>query len=305
MTDQKTLEFTVEAAGERLDKLLLAQIAELSRTQIQNLIKDGSVTVNGSPAKPGVKLRGGETIHVTLPKPQAPDVLPEDIPLTVLYDDPDIAVIDKPAGLVVHPAAGNQSGTLANAILARWPEIAEIDNGRIGIVHRLDKETSGLLVIAKHLTAMNHLMAQFQNRTVEKIYLALLERTPVTSTGRIDAPIGRDPQQRKRMAVIRNGKPAVTEFTVIDDHFRDNRALVRVKLHTGRTHQIRVHMAFIGCPIVGDSVYGFRKQAVRLKRTFLHATRLCFDHPRTGERLCFDSPLPSGLQNLLDKLRQA
>lgn len=300
---ERQITFTVETAGERLDKLILAHLPDVSRTYIQQLVKDGLVTVNGSTVKPGVKLRGGESIVVTVPPPQMPEVLPEDIPLNVVYDDPDIAVIDKPAGLVVHPAIGNHSGTLVNAIIARWPEIGEMDNGRIGIVHRLDKDTSGLMVIAKHLKAMNHLMGQFQNRTVEKVYLALLDRTPATPTGRVDAPIGRDPQQRKRMAVVRNGKPAVSEFSIIDSDFRDDKVLVRVLLHTGRTHQIRVHMAFIGCPVVGDSVYGFRKQSVRMKRTFLHAARLCFDHPSTGERVCFESPLPAGLQNILEKLR--
>lgn len=300
---ERQIEFIVDSAGERLDKLILAHLPDVSRTYIQQLVKEGRVTVNGSSVKPGIKLRGGESVTVTLPAPQMPQVLPENIPLNVVYDDADVAVIDKPAGLVVHPAVGNHSGTLVNAIIARWPEIGTMDNGRIGIVHRLDKDTSGLLVIAKHLKAMNHLMAQFQNRTVEKVYLALLDRTPATPTGRVEAPIGRDPQQRKRMAVVRNGKPAISEFSVIDTDFRENKALARILLHTGRTHQIRVHMAFIGCPVVGDSVYGFRKQSVRMKRTFLHAARLCFDHPTSGERLCFDSPLPPGLQNILEKLR--
>lgn len=300
---ERQIEFTVDSAGERLDKLILAHLPDVSRTYIQQLVKAGHVTVNGNSVKSGIKLRGGENITVTLPAPQMPEVLPENIPLDVVYDDADIAVIDKPAGLVVHPAVGNYTGTLVNAIIARWPEIGGMDNGRIGIVHRLDKDTSGLMVIAKHLKAMNHLMGQFQNRTVEKVYLALLDRTPATPTGRVEAPIGRDPQQRKRMAVVRNGKPAISEFSVIDTDFRENKALARILLHTGRTHQIRVHMAFIGCPVVGDSVYGFRKQSVRMKRTFLHAARLCFDHPTTGERLCFDSPLPPGLQNILEKLR--
>jgi 23S rRNA pseudouridine1911/1915/1917 synthase len=198
-----------------------------------------------------------------------------------------------------------ETGTLVNAALARWPEIGAMpmEEKRAGIVHRLDKDTSGLIAIAKNDLARRKLSDQFQDRSVDKEYLALLERRPNTTTGRIDAPIARDPNNRKRMTVVRHGKTAVSEFKVIDDDFRDGQALVRVKLLTGRTHQIRVHMAFINCPIVGDPVYGYRKQRVRLKRQFLHAAALAFDQPSTGERLHFDSPLPAGLQNVMDKLR--
>jgi len=306
--DSETIEFTVEAAGERLDKLIVAQVGDrLSRAQIQTLIKDGQVTVNGVQVKAGVKLKGGERISVIVPpRPDTHDVQPEAIPLEVLYEKNDLAVVNKPAGMTVHPGVGNETGTLVSAMLSRWPEIARMNTveKRAGIVHRLDKDTSGLIVVAKNDVTRRRLMVQFQARTVEKSYLALLERTPQTRTGRIDAPIGRDPNQRKRMAVQRGGKPAITEYEVIDDEFQEDRALVRVNLLTGRTHQIRVHMAFIGCPIVGDAVYGFRKQRLKLKRHFLHAAHLCFDHPRTGERLCFDVPLPAGLQNILDKLRE-
>lgn len=307
--DGETLEFTVETPGERLDKLIVAHVGDsLSRAQIQALIKDGRVMVNGAQVKQGVKLKGGERISVFVPPRETTDeVKPEAIPLEVLYEDDDIAVINKPAGMTVHPGVGNETGTLVSAMLSRWPEIARMNTveKRAGIVHRLDKDTSGLMVIAKNDVSRRRLMAQFQARTVEKNYLALLERTPQTRTGRIEAPIGRDPNQRKRMAVVRGGKPAITEYEVVDDEFQEDRALVRVNLLTGRTHQIRVHMAFIGCPIVGDAVYGFRKQRLKLKRHFLHAAHLCFDHPRSGERLCFDSPLPPGLQNILEKLREA
>ena len=305
--DGETLEFTVDAPGDRLDKLIVAHVGDsLSRAQIQTLIKDGKVTVNGSQVKPGVKLKGGERISIVIPARETSDeVIPEAIPLEVLYEDDDLAVIDKPAGMTVHPGVGNETGTLVSAMLSRWPEIANMNTveKRAGIVHRLDKDTSGLMVIAKNDVTRRRLMAQFQARTVEKHYIALLERTPQTRTGRIEAPVGRDPNQRKRMAVVRGGKPAITEYTVLDDEFQEDRALVRVYLLTGRTHQIRVHMAFIGCPIVGDAVYGFRKQRLKLKRHFLHAAHLCFDHPRSGERLCFDSPLPPGLLNILEKLR--
>lgn len=303
--DYKRLEFTVEKAGERLDKLVAARLPDLSRSQVQALIKDGLVTVDGAPLKPGIKLRGGEQVVVQIPPPPEDTIEPENIPLEVIYEDDDLAVIDKPAGMVVHPGVGNESGTLVNAIIARWPQIATMDDpdGRMGIVHRLDKDTSGLLVIAKDEVVLADLMAQFQARTVDKTYLALLERTPKTLTGRIDAPIGRDPRQRKRMAVVRDGKSATTDFAVLDDNFRDEQALVEFKPITGRTHQIRVHAAFIGCPIVGDRVYGFRKQRIRLKRLFLHAATLSFDHPISEERLHFESELPAGLKNILKKLR--
>jgi len=306
MTEQR-IEFTVENAGERLDKLVVEQAGEhLSRAQIQALIKDGQVTVNGERVKAGVKLKGGEQISVVIPvREEAREVEPEVIPLSVLYEDADIAVIDKPAGMTVHPGVGNERGTLVSAMMARWPEIISMNivEKRAGIVHRLDKETSGLMVIAKNDAARLKLQAQFQARTVDKVYLALLEKKPPTLTGRVDAPITRDVNNRKRMAVQRGGKAAVSEYTVIEHDFSGEQALVRVKLLTGRTHQIRVHMAFIGCPIVGDAVYGYRKQRLKLKRHFLHAAELSFDHPTSGKRMTFEAPLPAGLQNVLDKLR--
>ena len=293
-----TLEFTVspDDAGARLDMLVLAAIPDLSRVQVQALIKDGQVLVDGRKIKAGVKLRGGESVQVQRPpvasadEPEESSIEPEDIQLKIVYEDEDVVVIDKRAGLVVHPGVGNPRGTLVNALLARYPELIEMEDaedaeGRMGIVHRLDKDTSGLLVVARNLETMRALMTQFRERTVTKQYLALLERRPKTETGVIDAPIARDPRQRKRMAVIQDGRPAVTEFDIIDDQFQDDRTLVRVTLRTGRTHQIRVHMAFIGCPVVGDRVYGYRKQRTTLKRQFLHATTLIFQHPRTGETL--------------------
>jgi 23S rRNA pseudouridine1911/1915/1917 synthase len=273
---------------------------------VQALIKDGKVTVNGAQVKSGIKLKGGEQISVIIETREVSETVePEAIPLSVVYDDPDFAVIDKPAGMTVHPGVGNEKGTLVSALLSRWPQIAQMNivEKRVGIVHRLDKDTSGLIVVAKNDAARIKLQAQFQSRTVSKVYLALLEKMPATVVGRVEAPIARDPNQRKRMAVMRGGKPAITDYQVIDHNFIGEQALVRVTLHTGRTHQIRVHMAFIGCPIVGDSVYGYRKQRIKLKRQFLHAAELSFDHPTTGERLKFESPLPAGLQNTLDKLR--
>ena len=297
---------TVETAGERLDKLIVAQLPQFSRSLVQSLIKEGHVTVDGEQVKAGVKLRGGETITISVPEDDHEGVQPEWIDLNILFEDEHLAVINKDAGMVVHPGLGNETGTLVNAIIAHYPQIAEMNDvdDRMGIVHRLDKDTSGVIVIAKTQQALTHLMNQFQERTVDKLYLALLERNPKTHNGRIDAPISRDPKQRKRMAVVRNGKPAISEFAVIDDQFQGNRALVQFKILTGRTHQIRVHAAFIGCPVVGDTVYGFRKQRLKMKRNFLHAAELSFDHPITGERMTFNAPLPVGLQNTMEKLRE-
>ena len=309
MTEQQavTITFTVQASNKRVDKLVVAHIADdhdLSRSQVQTLIKDGLVTVDGEPTKPGVKLSGGETVRVVIPPPEDEDAEPEPEPMALdfVYEDDDLAVLNKPAGLVVHPGVGHESGTLVNALIARYPNL--LDTDRKGIVHRLDKETSGLMVIGKHEDAIQALMGQFKARTVDKAYLALTEREPRTEAGVIDAPIGRDPKQRKRMAVVRDGKSAVTEFEVLENDFLGDQALIRCVIHTGRTHQIRVHLAFVGAPIVGDTVYGYRKQRIGLKRHFLHAAELAFDHPVTGERLAFTSDLPPGLQNTLDKLRR-
>lgn len=308
MAEVQQVVFTNSVCGERLDKVIVAALGDtFSRAQIQTLIKEGHVTVNGETAKPSIKLKGGEQIILRLPSPsnRQDDLAPEAIPLRVSYEDADIAVIDKPAGLIVHPGSGRETGTLAHAILARWPQIAQIDYApqRRGIVHRLDKGTSGLILIAKHTIALRRLMHQFQRRTVDKFYLALLERPPRTPTGRINAPIGRDPVHRQRMAVLHDGRPAISEFRTLE-RFKTGHTLVEVRLLTGRTHQIRVHMAFIGCPIVGDTTYGFRRPSLPLGRQFLHAARLCFDHPQSGERLCFESPLPADLQRVLDDLRR-
>lgn len=307
--DEKQITLTADTPKQRLDKFVLSHLDGMSRTQIQTLIRDGLVTVDGKVEKTGFKFKGGETVSITVPIEEETELEPEDIDLTIVYEDDDLAVINKPAGMVVHPGIGNETGTLVNAILARYPELADMFDDdetqeRLGIVHRLDKGTSGLIVVARNKASLLNLMAQFQERTVDKSYLALLEKTPKTPVGVVDAPIARDPRQRKRMWVNRDGKEAITEFTVINTDLQENRALVKCKLLTGRTHQIRVHMAFIGCPIVGDTVYGYRKQRLKLKRQFLHAAELAFDHPTTGERMEFSEPLPSSLENILEKLRQ-
>ncbi|MEO1644029.1 MAG: RluA family pseudouridine synthase [Chloroflexota bacterium] len=303
------MEFTVENEGERLDKILVARLGDYSRSQIQSLISEGAVTVDGQSAKAGHRMKGGERIVVDIPEEEEHVIEPQQIELDIVYEDDDIAVIEKVAGMVVHPGIGNEDGTLVHALLWRYPDMVNMQDdphaeGRMGIVHRLDKDTSGLIVIAKNIDALVHLMGQFKERTTDKTYLAMVERLPKTMMGRIDAPIGRDPKQRKRMGVVNGGKDAVTEFEVVDTDFRDGRALVRIKIETGRTHQIRVHMAFVGAPIIGDTVYGFNRQRIGLKRNFLHAHELAFDHPTTGERMTFTSALPAGLQNTLDKLRE-
>jgi 23S rRNA pseudouridine1911/1915/1917 synthase len=304
---EEHIEFTAEKAGERLDKTVLEQLSNrLSRAQVQNLISEGRVTVNDKPVKAGVKLKGGEIVRVSIPAVETDAPLQaEDIDLTIVYEDEHLAVIDKPAGMTVYPGTGEESGTLLAALISRYPSIAamQAENPRGGIVHRLDKETSGLIVVAKNAEIQTALSDQFQARTVEKSYITLVEKRPQTATGRVDAPIARDPKQRKRMAVVRDGKSAITEYSILEEDLDGERALLKVQIFTGRTHQIRVHLAFIGCPVVGDRVYGYRKQRLRLKRQFLHSAELRFDHPITGERLSFESALPSGLANILEKLR--
>lgn len=298
----ETREITVTEAGERLDKYLAAQFSDLSRAQIQALIRAGHVTVNGAAAKASLRLEGGERIRLQVPvAEESAGPEPEAIPLVVLYEDEQVAVVDKPAGMVVHPAFGHQTGTLVNAVLARWPQIAAFaEPGRAGIVHRLDKETSGVILIAKTPQALESLRTQFKARTIRKRYLALVEGLPQTPEGVIDAPIGRDSRQRKRMAVLRDGREALTEFRVVEVFA--SYSLLEVWPKTGRTHQIRAHLAFIGHPVVGDTVYGRRKQPFTLKRHFLHAASITFAHPISGEPITVESPLPVALQNLLDKL---
>ena len=307
MSEQK-LYLTAGAGKGRLDLFVLEHLEGFSRAQAQKLIRAGHVLVNGRVEKAGFRFKGGERVEISLPPGEEVSVEPEDIELEIVYEDEHLAVINKAAGMIVHPGAGNRGGTLVNALLARYPELAEMmddpeTGDRLGIAHRLDRGTSGLMVAARKKRILMALMRQFRERGVDKRYLALLEKRPESNTGLVDAPIARHPRQRKRMSVQRGGKPAQTEFEVLDDNFQGDRALVRLKLLTGRTHQIRVHMAFIGCPVVGDAVYGYRKQRVRLKRQFLHASELAFDHPATGERMRFESALPVGLRAVMEKLR--
>jgi len=292
-------------AGQRLDRAMATALADLSRTQIQRLIADGLVAVDGSPApKAGLKVEGGEQVVVRLP-PVVPRALePEAIPLAIVYEDDDLLVVDKPAGMIVHPSAGHMRGTLAHAVLGHVPDIEGVGGEqRPGIVHRLDKETSGLIVVAKNDRAHRELQRQFKARSVEKVYLALLDGAPPTERGRIETPVGRDPRERKRMAVVPGdlGREAITEYRVVES-FKAH-TLVEARPRTGRTHQIRVHFAFLGCPVAGDTVYGRRRSTLDLPRHFLHATRLTLALPRTGAQRTFEARLPVELEQVLNSLR--
>ena len=307
---ERLLTFAIDATGERLDKALAAELTDLSRTQIKRLIDDGFVTLNGRvTAKPGQRLERPATIEVRIPPAAPAATQPEDIPLDLIFENDDLLVINKPAGMVVHPAVGHFQGTLVNAVLGYDPNLEGVGDPagqRPGIVHRLDKDTSGLIVVAKNDAAHRELQRQFKDREVEKVYLALLDGRPPTDTGRIEAPIGRDSRtrDRKRMAVVseRRGRPAVTEYKVLEK-FKAH-TLVEARLLTGRTHQIRVHFAYLKCPLVGDTVYGRRTPSLPLARQFLHAARLSLVLPGSGQAKTFEAPLPDDLSEILDSLRQ-
>lgn len=300
----ETIDLVASEPADRLDRWLSERITRLTRAQIQTLIRDGSVTVDGRIAKPAAKLKGrGERIRIVIPPPPPSELIPDALPLDVLYEEPSFAVINKPAGMIVHPGAGVDRGTLANGLLARYPELAMVKGQRRhGIVHRLDKMTSGVMVVARTEMALNALIKQFAAHTVSKHYIALLESAPKPDAGAIMLPIARDPEHRTRMAVSHSGRPAITHYRVIET-FTGGYALVDVRIETGRTHQIRVHFAHMGCPVVGDTTYGFRKPRLKLGRTFLHAARLAFDHPDDGHRLEFVAALPDELERVLTRLR--
>jgi len=299
-------EFTVEQAqvGKRIDVLLAAIDLGLSRSQAQKLIADGLVLVNGQLTKANYKVRLGDCINIRIPEPQNLAIVPEAIPLDILYEDRDVIVINKPQGMVVHPAAGNYSGTLVNALLAHCAGELSGINGviRPGIVHRIDKDTSGVLMVAKNDQAHLKLAAQIKAHSVQRRYLALVYGNIKEERGTINAPIGRHPVDRQKMAVTeRLGRHAVTHFTVAE-RFGDY-TLLDVALETGRTHQIRVHMAYIGHPVVGDPKYGPVKNHFALPGQFLHAYLLGFIHPTTGEYLEFTAPLPPVMAQVLQRLR--
>jgi 23S rRNA pseudouridine1911/1915/1917 synthase len=278
----ESLQLIASEDGERIDQFIAAAVPALSRTEAQRLIKAGEIRVSGEVVKPSYRLSTGDLIGITLPVIEDHSVLAEDIPLDVLYEDDDLAAVNKPAGMVVHPAQGNESGTLVNAALARWPQMRRITGEeRAGIVHRLDKDTSGVIVLAKTSEALKNLQTQFKARTTSKRYVALVEGIPDSPAGLIEAPIGRDPRQRKRMTVIQGGRPATTRYTVREEF--NEHALLDIQILTGRTHQIRVHLTWLGYPVAGDTVYGFRRRTIPLKeRIFLHAAELQVDSPSTG-----------------------
>lgn len=294
-------EIRVEDRDSRLDHYLSQQDLGLTRSRVRQLIVDGNVLVNGAAVKPAHRVRVGDVVLVTVPAPRPSGVVAQDIPITVVYQDADLVVIDKPPGLSVHPGPGHPDGTLVNGLLALCPDIQGIGGEiRPGIVHRLDKDTSGLMIAAKTQDAHHNLSRQIKDREVEKGYLAMVEGSPSTEAGLIDVPIGRDPRHRTRMAVTPEGRESRTGFRVIDR--AGGFSLLELRLHTGRTHQARVHLAWLGHPLLGDAVYGRRSPL--LPRHFLHAHRLSFAHPATGEPLEFRSPLPPDLQATLDAARR-
>jgi 23S rRNA pseudouridine1911/1915/1917 synthase len=300
-----------DSAGVRLDRFLASVLGTHSRSQIQRLIEDGRVQVGGRAARSNQAVKAGQVVTLEIPEPVPAAVEAEDLPLAIVYQDRDLVVVDKPAGMVVHPAAGHAGGTLVNALLHHVHDLSGIGGEqRPGIVHRLDRGTSGLMVVAKHDSSHDELARQFHDREVEKEYVALVWGT-VQAGRRIDAPIGRDPGDRKKMSArARRSREAVTRI-VRAEHFGRALTLARVAIHTGRTHQIRVHLSAIGHPVVGDSLYGGVHRRVpgdlravtHLERPFLHAARLAFTHPSDGRRLEFESELPADLQRVLDELR--
>src|SRR5438067_131929 len=305
-----TITVPEDTDGTRLDRFLVSVLPEYSRSQIQRLIKDGHVRVGGREAKPNQPVKVGQQIALEIPTPIDAVAHAEALPLPILYQDSDLIVVDKPAGMVVHPAAGHASGTLVNALLHHVADLSGIGGEkRPGIVHRLDRGTSGLLVVAKNDAAHDELARQFHDREVEKEYVALVWGE-VQAGRRIDAPIGRDPVDRKKMSArARRSRSAVTRI-VRAEPLNPAVTLARIAIHTGRTHQIRVHLSAIGHPIVGDALYGGVRRRVpgdlkavtHLARPFLHAARLAFTHPADGRRMEFESPLPEDLQRVLDEL---
>ncbi|QVK19160.1 RluA family pseudouridine synthase [Mycoplasmatota bacterium] len=291
-----------EDANERLDKLISSQFSDFSRNKIKKMLEEDLIRVNKKIEKPSYKVNWGDFISIKVKDPEVSEIKPENIPLDIYYEDEDVIVINKPSGMVVHPANGHLSGTLVNAALYHCDDLSGI-NGicRPGVVHRIDKDTSGLLIMAKNDQAHQFLAQQFKDKTTKRVYYALCQGIIKHNKGTIDAPIGRDKNERKRMAVIPGGRNAVTHFEVIERI--GPYTLISCKLETGRTHQIRVHLKYIGFPLVGDEKYGPRK-VIGKHGQFLHAAILGFVHPKTNEFLEFESPLPTYFTSFLDKCRK-
>lgn len=294
---------TAEDAGKRLDKLLSEQLPELTRSAIQNLIQDGCITLGGATLKKNAKASAGDEIWVELPEPKETELKPENIPLDIVYEDDDIVVVNKPRGMVVHPAPGNWSGTLVNALMYHCGDSLSGINGEIrpGIVHRIDKDTSGLLVVAKNDRAHQSLAEQIKQHTTARRYYAVVYGAPRDDCGVVNAPIARHRTDRKKMAVTEGGREAITHYEVLERY--RGYTYMTFLLETGRTHQIRVHMAHIGHPIVGDPLYGPAKDKWKLGGQCLHAGQLTLTHPTTGERMTFEAPLPAYFTTVLQKLR--
>jgi 23S rRNA pseudouridine1911/1915/1917 synthase len=288
-----------EFAGQRLDQALATLLPDYTRSQLQQWIEGGHVRLEGELPRKKDKLKGGETVEIDVPPPRELENRPQPIPLDILHEDSQLIVIAKPAGLIVHPGAGNPEGTLLNALLHHAPALAKL--ARAGIVHRLDKDTSGLLVVAKTERALRSLQAQIQSRRARRDYLALVHGRVAHAEGKVDAPIGRDPRHRIRMAIVVSGRRAVTHYRVAE-RFADA-TLLEVRLDTGRTHQIRVHLASLGHPVAGDRTYGRRPNPWGLRRQALHACRLSIAHPVTGAEMVFTAPLPSDMEVALQMLR--
>ncbi|MBE0408899.1 MAG: RluA family pseudouridine synthase [Anaerolineales bacterium] len=291
---------------QRIDKFLAARLPELSRSRLQALIRDGLVTLDGQIARKGGQLVDfNTTVEVQIPAREQTQLLPEKIPLDIIFENKDVLVINKPAGIVVHPSAGHSSGTLVHAVLAHAPDIEGIGGKeRPGVVHRLDKDTSGIILMAKNDTSHRWLQNQFRAHKAIKTYLALVDGKPPTAKGRVEAPIGRDPTNRKKMAIVppNKGRQAISEYRSLK--IFPKHTLLEVRPITGRTHQIRIHLSFLGCPVVGDRVYGRRHPSLDLDRQFLHAARLDIRLPGEKDTRAFEAPVPKDLERLLEEFNK-
>ena len=297
------IDFIAEKSGERIDVFLARKYPEMSRSHLQKLITAEEVLINGKSRKANYKLSEGELVSLCLPEPEVINISPENIPLDILYEDSDIIVINKPRGMVVHPAAGVTTGTLVNALLAHCDDLSGI-NGviRPGIVHRLDKDTSGVMVAAKNDVAHINLSEQIKNKTAKRVYWAIVFGNIKESSGTINGDIGRNPNDRQKMAIVTaNGKPATTKFKVLERF--GQYTLIECRLLTGRTHQIRVHMTSIGHPLVGDPKYGRGKSPFKIQGQALHSLNLTLVHPKTGEEMIFEAPLPEDMKKILSAMR--
>jgi len=305
MPDRREIFEFQKEQEERLDHFLVECLPEFSRSRLQGLIKDGFVLIDNAPAKKaGQKLEPGSQVEINVPPSAPTELVGEDIPLDIIFENDNLIVVNKPAGMVVHPSAGHDTGTLVHAVMGYVPDIEGIGGEeRPGVVHRLDKETSGLILLAKNDHALRWLQNQFRLRKVEKTYLALVDGQPPTPSGRVEAPVGRDPSHRKKMAIMPPGKgrEAVSEYITLESF--ESHTLLEFHPLTGRTHQIRLHCMFLGCPIVGDKVYGHRKQSIDIDRHFLHAAKLKIILPGEQQAQTFEAPLPGELISVLDELR--